>query len=286
MLLTCILIAQLGMPGRSAGDSDNAQPATQPADSILSSGDAEVDSILDRLEIKDKAVRDLRADVTHELIETFPVPETRTQIGIVLFKKIEPNPKFLVRFDKYKAGGVVRDEKHWYVFDGEWLVERQDRTKRVIKRQVVPRGQRIDVFKLGKGPFPLPFGQSRNDMLKNFQITRGSPGPGDPADADVLVCIPREESELHERFKKVLFFIDRKLELPVRIRAERRQDTTTEQVTFDKLEVNTAMPASSFEIEIPKDYLSTTEPLPHDKPVTDRKYAPTHIERPRTPRRS
>jgi len=231
---------------------------------ILSSGDAELDSILDRLEVKGKAVKDLRARIKKEQIETFPVPETQVEEGLLLFGRFEPEPKFQVRFDRFVAGGIVRDkpqDRHWFTFDGRWLVERNARTRRVIRREAVKAGERIDVFKLGNGPFPLPIGQSRRDMLSNFKIVRVPPKGGDPSGSDHFACTPLVGSELHARYKQVDFYVDRKLELPTRIDVVRRKDDLEIRVTFDQLEVNVGLAASEFEMPVPADYAVTIEAL-------------------------
>ncbi len=262
-------LAVLGAGAAASGPAaSRPAAASQPAADavVLSSGDAAVDAILDRLESKGKAIRDLRAKVKKDQIDTFPVKEVRTNEGVLLFRRFDANPKFLIRFDRYVAAGIVREgpeNREWFVFDGQWLIERQDKAKIIHKRQVLAAGEHLDVFKLGQGPFPMPIGQSRRDMLTHFSITRGAAaGKDDPAGCDHLVCAVRKGSDLAETYKTVEFFVDRALDLPVRIRAERAKDETVVVVTLIDVKLNTGMAASEFEIPLPKDYQLTVDPLP------------------------
>ncbi|MCK6484062.1 MAG: hypothetical protein HUU22_16810 [Phycisphaerae bacterium] len=241
----------------------DSQPASAPDDAApSSSGDERIDSILDRLETKGKAVRDLRTEVRREAIENFPVEgEKRTQDGKLLFRRLEPNPRFVIRFEKFTADGIVRDDLQAFWFDGEWLIELQEKTKRAIRRQVVRPGEKVDVFKIGHGPFPLPFGQSRRDMLRNFSIRLAPPKPHDPPNCDHLVCIPRASGDLERRYKQVDLYVDRKLELPVRIDAVKKQDDAEIRVYFNKIEVNVGLAAAEFEFTLPAGYHVSEEPL-------------------------
>ncbi len=51
------------------------------------------------------------------------------------------------------------DEKIEYKLEDGWLWDRTYKNKTEVKRQVLKPGQKINVLKLGEGPFPLPIGQ-------------------------------------------------------------------------------------------------------------------------------
>lgn len=270
-----VLFVCVWLTGAALADARGQTPASAPASApaasrlagaaadVLTSGDASVDAILDRLEVKGKAIEDLSAKVTQERIEDgIPLPETTIDKGELFFRRLKPNPRFLIRFDEVIAGGVRKTDRNWYAFDGEWLTEVHEKTRTVSKKQMVREGEHIDVFKLGAGPIPLPFGQSRRDMLSNFRIVKGSTTTDDPPNTDHLVCEPTRGSSVEADFRVVHFFVDRKLDLPTRIVAERRKDMATIRVTFENVAINTGLAASRFELKPPGDYSSTTEPLP------------------------
>ena len=67
-----------------------------------------------------------------------------------------------------------------YAFDGQWVVEKTPADKQFTKRQVVPPGEDFDPLRIGEGPFPVPVGQRKADILDRF-------------DAEILPATPAHE---------------------------------------------------------------------------------------------
>lgn len=95
--------------------------------------------------------------------------ELRT--GTIVFDSRDPNPtRLAVDFDTRIVNRRRRSESKRIIFDGSWLVECDDVSKQFIKRQIVAPGDHADPMRLG-GPFPLPIGQKRVDVLERFTPT-------------------------------------------------------------------------------------------------------------------
>lgn len=243
-------------------------PTTRSVSETLSSGDPKIDAILDRLESKGQTIQGLSTVLIYNEIRFEPVEEKVIKRGELFFRRGEPNARFMIRFDETVAGGVIQSNKEYYLFDGGWFIERNDRAKSVVRRQIVRPDQRIDPFKLGSGPFPLPFGQRRTEILANFVAKREPPRPDDPPDTDHINLVPRPNSELSQRYRRVDMYIDRRIELPVRIEIERLSDDSIVDVRFERLDPNDAPADSRFQIDRPtgKDWDFREEPLPPDAP--------------------
>src|SRR5262249_26969297 len=99
-------------------------------------------------------------------------------------------------------------------------------------------------------------------------ITRQPPRPDDPPNTDHLRCVPRPGTELAQKYTRIDLWIDRKIELPTRIEAERAADANVVDVHFDHLDPNAAPANSRFQIASPpgKDWDIREEPLPPDAP--------------------
>jgi hypothetical protein len=194
------------------------------------------------------------------------VEDAQIKEGELLFAQAEPNSKFLIHFTKMIADGIVTRRGEYFLFDGEWLTERNDKARTIIKRQIVRRGERVDPFKLGKGPFPLPFGQKREDILGNFTVTLKRFELGDPRNSDHLHCVPRPNTELAAKYSRVEIYVDKKIELPVRIVTERITDGNRIEVDFKEIDTDEAPALSRFQIKRPGENLDgftvTEEPLP------------------------
>lgn len=251
-----------------------AQPATQPAPTRPSaispttmpdrpsSGDPKIDAILDRLEEKGKAIKGLACKLTYKFVTVDPVEDAQTKEGELLYAVDQPNSKFLIHFNRLIAEGVSAERHEYFLFDGLWLVERNDKARTVIRRQIVRPGEQFDPFKLGKGPFPLPFGQKRADILKNFKVVAERFKLGDPVNADHLRCVPLPDAELAARYSRVDIFVSRDSELPVRIVTERLADGNRTEVDFKEINANEAPASSRFRIDVPEGFSVSEEPLP------------------------
>ncbi len=79
--------------------------------------------------------------------------------------------KFAVDFDTLTLDGVVRPELQALIFDGEWMVEKREAEKQWIATRVAAPGSQIDPLRLGEGPLPIPFGQSRAAIMARFDVS-------------------------------------------------------------------------------------------------------------------
>ena len=128
----------------------------------------------------------------------------------------KPNPYFLIHFDRIEKDGV-RGRQEWYLFDGRWLYLGMERIRQVTKQEIARPGERIDLFDLERAPFPLPFGQKKETILRNFDVTLLPPTLHDPPNTDHLVCIPKPGSRMERKYDKLELFVLRDLHLPSRI---------------------------------------------------------------------
>ena len=58
------------------------------------------------------------------------------------------------------AGRKIR-AKVDYAFDGQWFTVAKHRIRQMTRYQVAVKGEHVEPMRLGKGPFPLPFGARR-----------------------------------------------------------------------------------------------------------------------------
>lgn len=235
-------------------------PSTQP-DGAPTSGDPVADEILDRLDARGESIKGLACKVIYRYVTVFPAESVQQKDGTLLFAKANPNARFLIHFTKLSAEGIERETGEYWAFDGRWLTERNDKSRTIIKREIAAPGERKDPFKLGQGPFPLPLGQKRRDILENFAVRLETFTLGDPRGSDHLHCVPRPGTPLAKKYTRVDIYVDRAAGLPVRIVTERVSDANRIEVDFKSIDTNEAPAASRFTIEEPKGYDVSVEPL-------------------------
>jgi len=233
-----------------------------------SSGDDLVDDVLDRLEARGKAAKAIETNITYTYVTAGPIEgmeEREDKIGTLQYEQAGES-KFLIRFDKKISAGVVNKDKEYYAFDGAWLTERNDRAKTVVRREIVRQGENVDLFDLDRGPFPVPFGRSRAEMLRHFEIRRQSFHVGDQKKPIVLRCLPRPATDLANRYRFVDLEIDPELYMPTSIVCQRVADDNRIEVRFSSIKEKDAIDPSQFEVSIPKEFPVTVEPLDQQPP--------------------
>ncbi len=134
---------------------------------------ASVDDLLRALERSSEGLRSLSARIRYTKFFPFEGDE-QVRSGMLYYLSVHdgdpPVRKFAVHFDTLEFDGrLERGEARSYIFDGQWLVERLPKERQIFKRQVVPPGERFDPLRLGEGPFPIPIGQKREEILERFE---------------------------------------------------------------------------------------------------------------------
>ncbi|MBI3834089.1 MAG: hypothetical protein HY287_07140 [Planctomycetes bacterium] len=204
-----------------------------------SSASPDVERILTDLQKRSDDLHDIRCEV--RFIEDDQINMTKkTKTGRIMFAMTQPNPKFLIQFDKTAADGVV-GKREWYLFDGQWLYQAVERTAQVTKQELANRDQKLDLFDLEKAPFPLPFGQKKEAILRNFEVELVPPTESDPANTDHLRCKTKPGSKLARRYQQLDLYVHRTLHLPTRIvvtKSEGQEINTAEFPDLSESSVN------------------------------------------------
>ncbi len=170
--------------GPADGGGEIPAAAAPGAGASSAAGFASVDDLLTALEHADAGLETLTARINY--FKTFAIQSDEQERRGRLYFKAEPSPeegvpprrRFAVTFDELVVG--TRSEKSilHYAFDGQWVVEKTPGDRQFTKRQVVPPGETFDPLKIGEGPFPVPIGQKRAEILDRFDATLPPPTEG------------------------------------------------------------------------------------------------------------
>jgi hypothetical protein len=265
----------------------DGQPTAQPG-SGAGAPIATADDLLKRLETADKDIKSLSAGMQYDRVFGL-AGDRQVRTGKLHYvdtkvkdDKGQPAPgsrKFAIKFEQLKLGEQGwRPENKIMVFDGHWLIEKMPADKQMIKREVVPAGKAFDPLKIGEGPFPVPIGQKRDDILKRFdaQLLPAEDGivgnvPGDTqklkdfvtkAKAYQLKLTPKPGQD--QDFKEVrLWYAPQEgtgVLLPVMARTVNQQDDVSVVELVD-VKVNEEPPADVFDAQAPDGWAVTVEEL-------------------------
>ncbi len=159
-----------GVNRELVSEPPTAQPSSQPTLPPTSSDPAV--ALLDRLETASEGLHDVTADITYYLWDAM-LDRREIRGGEILYD-VRPNgesKRFAILVTSVIVGNRKNNQNKRYIFDGSWFVEIDSDNRMFTKRQIVAPGERFDPLKLGEGPFPLPVGQRRDDVLARFEVS-------------------------------------------------------------------------------------------------------------------
>ena len=194
-----------------------------------------VDTILTRLE--QRTIVDLQAKVSWTVTDKIAASNV-IRTGSIWYRDMKPAAKFLVAFNKKTFANRVRKLSEKHMFDGQWYVELQEATKTMTRKQLRHKNQIGDPYALGEGIFPLPFGQKKADILKEFEVKLKTSDPADPPNTDRLRLTPRPGTKTGDRYVWIDFWVLQAGKLgglPIRVRLGKKEGTgrVSEEITVD-----------------------------------------------------
>lgn len=244
--------SETGAPPPPVATTRPAEPVSAPADPETES----VEDLLDRLERAADDLHDLQAEIIYRKWDNV-LGREEIRKGEILFLDGDDGRRLAILLRTVITAGRQRDQHKDYIFGGSWLVEVDHKARLFLKRQIVPPGREFDPLRLGEGPFPMPLGQPRDEVLARFEVSRLD-APTDQrlasrlADRDVLglVLVPRAGSPEAEDIERVELFYDRDTLLPAGVSlTERGGDRKT--VELRNTRRNEGIDEKRLEIEEP-----------------------------------
>lgn len=204
--------------------------AEQPPRAVTITPASDLDTILDALDARGKNLTDFSCDVSLHTIDMRTGQDT-AQIGTVVFQnRPGGDSRIKVAFDKKQTDEgnghpITQKQRLDYLLDHGWLTDRDYQKKLEVKRQVLKADQKMNLLKLGEGPFPLPIGQDKEDVKKQFTVAKAEPAADDPKGTVHITLVPKMESQLERRFKLIDVFVDTATNMPARIDTEEKGGT-------------------------------------------------------------
>lgn len=208
---------------------------------------ADVNTALDALHDSGANLKSLAADISLKTVSS-DLGDAETKIGtFVMEKKPGGDTRLRASFTERRSGNKIFKDRRDYVLDGTDLIDRDYANLKQTTRQVRQPGQKLDLFKLGEGPFPLPVGQKREDVLKDFDVEEVP--NADNAAMAVLKLSPKKDTPLADKFKSITVKIDKASKLPTEIKTVDPQQIDTNTATLTNIRVNAAVGPDAFKLD-------------------------------------
>lgn len=238
LLLTSLLLAEpVGAPASEPVPAPATLPADGkplPADGKLTA-DAGIDALLAALHRRGLDLTDFDADV--KLADSDAATgSTTTRAGRVLYHKLaEGEARLRVTFEtRQEDDARPRNERLEYLLDGPWLTDRNYARKIEVRRQVLRPGEKINLLRLGEGPFPLPIGQHPDDVKRQFTVSLLEPMDDKPR----LRLVPVAGTRLARKFSQIDVVVDPATRFPSYIETLDANGATVRSTELSNLRVN------------------------------------------------
>lgn len=251
---TILAIILLSLFSLAAAQTASTTPTVAPASGPASMPSEAAMKLLAEQEQAGLANATVEANIVYH-VDMRLTGDQEERVGTVAFKRqTDDSPaKFFIRFDTLRQGeGKPIAEKEEYVFDGSYLTEAKYRIKKMTRYQVVAEGEKVDPLEVGKGPFPLPFGQKVDTVVKYFDVRTRDAVKTDPPNTDFLRLVTRPQYKDEKNFLWVEMWVDRQTHLPVKLISENKNDERT-TVYFSDVKTNVQVDVKIFKLERPSE---------------------------------
>lgn len=164
------LLGACNASAQPAGEAVPEQPAA-PAQAAPKA-DEQVVALLEKIEAASATLNTLKTRVRYTRLQGLTGDEQRRfgDFYYVAGEEKEPT-KFAVLFDRLVIDERARPMKTWYIFDGNWLLERDHDDKTAVRRELVPKGaERSDMLNMGEGQLPIPLKLKADQVLKQYKV--------------------------------------------------------------------------------------------------------------------
>lgn len=208
-----------------------AAPAQKPAAAEASlTADSTVDQILDALDARGKNLEAFTADVSLTEGDVALANEV-TRRGQVLYQSRDGRPRLRVTFTERDTGNRIFEEKIEYLLEDGWLIDRTYAKHIEVRRQVLRPGEKLDLLKLGEGPFPLPIGQKKESVHEQFDAAKIAPAKDDLAGSVHVQLVPRPATQFARKFDVIDVWVDPKTNMPARIDTAQGETVRSTELT-------------------------------------------------------
>jgi len=201
------------------------------ATASLRADDAKIEALLSQLHRAGTDLKSLAASVTLANVDPDLGDETTRRGSLVLQRLPDGDTRLRVSLVDKITGNRTTQEQRDVILEGNKLIDRDHRAKKQTTRQVRKPGEKIDLFKLGQGPFPLPVGQSPEEVHAQFDVT-----PGDAS--DVVVLSPKPNTALAKKFKRIIVTVNAENGLPSKIETLDPNEASRTIATLSNVRVN------------------------------------------------
>ncbi|MBN2064575.1 MAG: hypothetical protein JW745_07210 [Sedimentisphaerales bacterium] len=273
ILITSLSLAS-GLFGQEPNDSTAANANVTPVIcNTASEHDTEIVALLDKIEKACLQLKSYQADMKYDIIQSL-IDSQSVRTG-KLYYKVDDNSilarihfQDLTEIDlmdtESQTKPIIFDED--YYFDGLWVVRTNAQTKTVQKWEVAENRQDREAFRLGHGPFPLPFAIKTHDVREYFEVKlNDTPRRTSQENAVCLTLTPKPDTSYAKEYKLVELWVSQANYLPTQI-CYVKQDYEENTVIWSNIKIDSEIKDTIFAMpRTPAGWTEEVTPLDKNK---------------------
>jgi outer membrane lipoprotein-sorting protein len=234
----------------------------------LDANKATADDVLDGLQGSGKDLKSFKADVKMTIDDVIMGTST-TEFGKTWFQTKPAGDSVMhIALDHKTVGKKEFPDKRDYLLRDGWLTMRDDASKKETRIQLAPAGQKVNLFQLGKGPFPLPIGQDKKDVHAQFDVKIIPHDKDDPAGTIHLQLTPKPGTQLDDTFSTIDVWVDCKTRMPARMGTFNKKQTEYKTTDLTNLKLNPEIAPGDVTLPALKpDWTTIDKPLERPAPA-------------------
>jgi outer membrane lipoprotein-sorting protein len=124
------------------------------------------------------------------------------------------------------------------------VIDRNYNEKVENRRIILRPGEKLDLFKLGQGPFPLPIGQPRQDVYAQFEVST----PKSDGGLTHVTLKPRAGTSLAEKFLQLDVWVDPNDHMPRRIVTLSQDGAIESRTELSEVKINPQLTDADFQL--------------------------------------
>ena len=220
------------------------------------------DTWLEHIEKQLAKTKTIHANISYERIDGVDIlDDKQTQIGKLIFQAAAPKSpstgarpaRFAIHFVKLTIDGRSQIQDIHHVFDGRWLVRRNNDEKIFNKDEIVAPDAPEDnknPLGLGEGPFTFPITAGKERILKKFNASLISTVEDDPLQTVHLRLTPKPGR--HQELAQIDIWYHVKTGVPMRI--ETLDDAPNQTIVkVSTVKLNLTIDSTAFDVTVPRE---------------------------------
>lgn len=209
LLLSTICLTETIAQGHTSNALQAQPPEADPGQEKKGNdADDQAVALLRRIEVASAKLHTLQTRIRYTRIQTLTGDEQR-RFGDFYYAagNKKQATRFAMLFDRLIVDERARPMQTWYIFDGNWLLERDHDDKTAVRRELVPKGaEQRDMLNIGEGQMPIPLKLKASQILKQYHVKKQKDVPFGEQTLHHLKLTPRAKGKTKNATPMQLWF--------------------------------------------------------------------------------